>query len=65
MRTAIKKVQKTAESKEAQGQLKDVLRLAISAIAHVASKGVIHRRTASRKISRLTKFVNRTLAPNA
>lgn len=65
MRTAIKKVQKTAESKETQGQLKDVLRLAISAIAHVASKGVIHRRTASRKISRLTKFVNRTLAPSA
>lgn len=34
------------------------LRKAISVVAKTASKGTIHKRTASRKISRLTKRVN-------
>lgn len=33
-----------------------------SIIDKAAKKGVIHKRTASRKIARLTRFVNRTVA---
>jgi len=38
---------------------KDVLIEATSVIARTASKGTIHKRNASRKISRLTKRVNK------
>lgn len=63
MRTAIKAVRSAVEENDnptAQTQLKE----AISLIAHVAGKGVIHKKTASRKISRLTKLVN-TLSAEA
>lgn len=57
MRTAIKKVRMAVEAKEVE-QAQALLRDATSTIAHVASKGVIHKNTASRKISRLTRLVN-------
>jgi small subunit ribosomal protein S20 len=38
---------------------KDVLKQATSVIARTASKGTIHKRNASRKISRLAKRVNK------
>ncbi len=40
-------------------EAKDVLKEATSVIARTASKGTIHKRNASRKISRLTKRVNK------
>lgn len=49
MRTAVKKV-RTEKSPEA-------LKAAVPVIARTASKGIIHKRTASRLISRLTKSV--------
>ena len=51
--TTIKKV-KSADKKEAQSELKK----AISAIDKIASKGIIHRKNASNKKSKLTKHVN-------
>lgn len=57
MRTAIKKVRE-AVAEEDQNGAQESLRAAIKTIDHVASKGVIHKRTASRKVSRLTKLVN-------
>jgi small subunit ribosomal protein S20 len=39
-------------------EAKEALRLAISVVAKTASKGTIHKKNASRKISRLTKRVN-------
>lgn len=36
----------------------EVLKKAVSVIAKTASKGVVHKNTASRKISRLTRAVN-------
>ena len=39
-------------------EAKEALRKAISVVAKIASKGTIHKKTASRKISRLTKRVN-------
>jgi small subunit ribosomal protein S20 len=35
---------------------------AVSALARAASKGVLHKRTASRRISRLMKAANKTTA---
>lgn len=61
MRTIIKQVRQHVEEgnlEEAQSALRD----ATSTIARVASKGVIHKRTASRRISRLTLLVNKLAA---
>ena len=63
MKSAVKKL-KTAigespgtDSKSVEG----LYRSAVSAIAKTASKGTIHRNTAARKVSRLTKAVNRAI----
>lgn len=58
MRTSIKKV-RTAVEEDNHAEATALLRDAESMIAHVASKGVIHKKTASRKISRLAKLVNK------
>ncbi len=60
MRTYIKKFRKLVEEKkleEAQAFLPEV----ISIIYHTASKGVIHKREAARRASRLTKLLNKAL----
>ena len=58
MKTRIKNLLMTLEGKNKEtvhAQLKSV----ISSINRAASKGVVHKKTASRKISRLTKRVNK------
>jgi len=61
MKTYIKKVVTAIGNKEID-HIQDGLKKAISYIDKTASKGVIHRKNASRKISRLTKRVNKLLA---
>ena len=51
--TTVKKV-KNADKKDAQTELKK----AISTIDKIASKGIIHKKNASNKKSRLAKHVN-------
>ncbi len=58
MKTAIKKVNAAVEA-GVEEEAKNALRLAIPVIAKTASKGTIHKKNASRKISRLTKRVNK------
>jgi small subunit ribosomal protein S20 len=58
MRTFVKRVRVAIESKD--GKVAEVLKSAIQVIDKAAQKGVIDRKTASRKISRLAKSVNRT-----
>lgn len=50
-------VLETKNNEDAHSQLKKV----ISSISRAVSKGVIQKKTASRRISRLTKMVNRLL----
>ena len=57
MKGAIKKLEEAITSKSLDAA-KEVLKEAVSVIAKTASKGVIHRNTASRKISRLSHRVN-------
>ena len=57
MKTRVKKVVAAIESK-ATDNLGSLFKDAISYIDTAASKGVIHRNNASRKVSRLTKKVN-------
>ncbi len=57
IKTFTKKVEKAIVEKDAEAA-QTYLREAIRTISKAASKGVIHRNTASRKISRLMKKVN-------
>lgn len=56
MRNRVRRVREAVAAGDTS-RAQDLLRVAISAIDHVASKGVIHSNTASRKVSRLSKLV--------
>jgi small subunit ribosomal protein S20 len=58
-RTQMKNAVRKVNEAQTQDQAKEALKLAIPVIARTASKGSLHKRTASRKISRLTKLVNK------
>jgi small subunit ribosomal protein S20 len=60
MRTYVKRVRAAVEAKD--GKAADLLKAAIKVIDKAASKGVIDKKSASRKISRLTKSLNRANA---
>lgn len=57
MKTLIKKVQTSMEGKEPQG-VRENLREATSYIDKIADKGIIHKKRASRIVSRLTARAN-------
>lgn len=59
MKSIIRKLDETVVAGTAD-EIKEALRVATSVIARTASKGTIHKKNASRKISRLTKRVNKT-----
>ncbi|HOX00258.1 MAG TPA: 30S ribosomal protein S20 [Deltaproteobacteria bacterium] len=55
--TTVKKVCSSLEEKDADG-VKTYYKEAVSRLDSAVSKGILHRRTASRKISRLTRKVS-------
>ena len=57
MKTAVKKVDAAVAQKDAEAA-KAALHTAIVEISKAGSKGVYHKNTVSRKISRLSKAVN-------
>ena len=61
MKTAIRKIDEAVIAGSAD-EAREALKAAIPVIAKTASKGTIHKKTASRKISRLTKRVNQMTA---
>ena len=63
MKTAVKAAVQAVETKDANAA--KVLSTAVSVVAKSASKGLIHKNTAARKISRLTKHANAALSAKA
>ncbi len=61
VKTAIKKVLAAIEAQDVAAA-KANLTVAISTIDKARAKGIFHKNTASRKISRLTKAVNKIAA---
>ena len=58
-KTALKTLEKKVRATKAAGEdAQDLMRQTQSAIHKAAKKGIIHQKTASRKISRLSKLVN-------
>ena len=60
LKTVIKKADAAIDSNAADKEA--AMKTAISAIDKAQSKGVIHKNTASRKISRMAKRANKTAA---
>ena len=60
MRTLVKRARKAIETKD--GKAAEALAAAVSIIDKAAQKGAIPKKTASRKISRLTKSLTRVNA---
>ena len=58
VKTSIKKVDAAIAAKD-QAAATEALKAAIGEISKATSKGVYHKNTSSRKISRLTKAVNK------
>ena len=61
LRTQVRKFREAATGADA-AKTKDELKAAIKAISKAASKGVIHKAQASRRIARLTKAANQPAA---
>jgi small subunit ribosomal protein S20 len=57
MKNVVRKLDEAINSKSRETASEE-LKQAVSVIEKTAAKGVIHRNTASRKISRLTRKVN-------
>jgi small subunit ribosomal protein S20 len=60
MRTHVKRVRTAIEAKD--GKAAELLKTAVALIDKAASKGVIAKKAAARKISRLTQALNRVNA---
>ncbi len=68
VRTSVKNAVKTVREAVARSdpaQARQALAQAARVIDRAASKGVVHRRTASRKIARLARAVGKASAPPA
>ena len=61
IKTYVKRLEAAIPAKN-KDDIEKILRATIKVISSAASKGIIHRNTASRKISRITKQVNVALA---
>ena len=64
VKSSVKKVRTAVEKKDLEGAQKALLK-AIPLIQKARSKGVLHRNTSARKISRLTREVNSLKAVSA
>ncbi|MBI2889861.1 MAG: 30S ribosomal protein S20 [Nitrospirae bacterium] len=64
MARSIKGIVRAIEEKDA-AKVRELLPEVVSRIHHTASRGVIHRNEASRRVSRLTKRVNAFLSASA
>jgi small subunit ribosomal protein S20 len=62
VRTSVRHVREALESQNA-GDAQERLQQATRAIDKAVTKGVLHRNTASRKISRLTRALRQLTAP--
>jgi len=58
VKTLIKKVEAAAEAGD-KAAAEEALKVAISEISKAASKGIYHKNTAARKVSRITLLVNK------
>jgi small subunit ribosomal protein S20 len=65
LKTVLKSFYSAVEGKIEGSEMVEVHRKTVSEIGRATTKGVLHKRTASRKISRITAFMQKAQAPVA
>jgi len=65
MRTVLKKFYQAVDGELEGADLGEMHRSTVSTIARAATKGVLHKRTADRKISRITAYLNKAQTASA
>ncbi len=65
LKTVLKSFYSAVEDRAEGPEMVEVHRKTVSEISRAATKGVLHKRTASRKISRITTFMQKSQAPVA
>ena len=65
LKTSLKSFYSAVEKKTEGPDMVEVHRKTVSEIGRAATKGVLHKKTASRKISRITTFMQKAQAPVA
>lgn len=65
LKTVLKSFYSAVEEKTEGPDMVEIHRKTVSQIGQAATKGVLHKRTASRKISRITAFMQKAQAPVA
>ncbi len=65
LKTVLKSFYSAVEEKVEGPDLVEVHRKTVSEIGRAATKGVLHKRTASRKVSRITALMHKSQAPVA
>ena len=65
LKTVLKSFYSAVEEKTESTDLAEIHRKTVSQISRAATKGVLHKKTASRKISRITTFMQKAQAPVA
>lgn len=64
IRTRVRKVRESLEKKDATAA-REHLKHAVASLMRARGKGTLHKRTASRRIARLSRAVHRLTAPKA
>ncbi len=62
LKTVLKKFYSAVDGKSEGVDLKEIHRRTVSSIDRAATKGVLHKRTAARKISRITAYLQKSQA---
>jgi small subunit ribosomal protein S20 len=64
IRTRVRKVRESIEKKDSAAA-REQLKQAVSSLMRARGKGVLHKRTAARRIARLSRAVHRLAGPKA
>ena len=65
LKTVLKKFYSAVDGKSEGVDLSEIHRSTVSSIDRAATKGVLHKRTAARKISRITSYLQKSQSPTA
>ncbi len=65
LKTVLKTFYSAVDAKTAGAEMTDIHRLTVSKIYRAATRGIMHKRTAARKVSRITAYMQKAQEPAA
>ena len=65
LKTVLKSFYSAVDAKTSGDEMTEIHRLTVSKIDQAATQGIMHKRTAARKVSRITAYMQKAQAPAA